>query len=76
MKKKNKDSDLWIKFSLIAAHYYRAYSGLVTILMKGCRRNGGFLHEKFKPVLVELLFSRPLTETGTNDEYSERMPFK
>lgn len=61
---KNKDSDLWIKFSLIAAHYYRAYSGLMTILMKRDVEEMGFLHEKFKPVLVELFFSRPLTETG------------
>ena len=61
---KNKESDLWIKFSLIAGHYYRAYSRLVTTLMKRNVEEMEILHKKFKPVFVELFFSRPLTETG------------
>lgn len=31
---KNKGSDLWVNYSMIAANYYRTYSGLVKILMK------------------------------------------
>lgn len=61
---KNIESDLWIKLSLIVAHYYRTYSGLVTILMKMDVEEMGLLHERFKPVFVELFFSRPLIETG------------
>ena len=61
---KNKGSDLWLKFSLIAGQYYRAYSDLVTILMKRDTEEMGILHKMFKPIFAELFFSRPLSETG------------
>ena len=61
---KNKESDLWIKFSLVVAHYYRAYFELVRILMKRNVEDLGFLHDMFKPTFVELFYSRPLVEAG------------
>lgn len=61
---KNKESDLWIKFSLVVAHYYRAYFELVRILMKRNVEELGFLHDIFKPTFIELFYSRPLVEAG------------
>ena len=61
---KNKESDLWIKFSLVAAHYYRSYFELVRILMKRNVEDLVSLHKMFKPAFMELFYSRPLVEAG------------
>lgn len=61
---KNKGSNLWIKFSLVVAHYYRAYFELVRILMKRNVEDLVSLHKMFKPAFMELFYSRPLVEAG------------
>ena len=61
---KKKGSNLWIKFSLVVAHYYRAYFELVRILMKRNVEDLVSLHKMFKPAFMELFYSRPLVEAG------------
>lgn len=56
----NKNSDLWINFSLIAAHFYRSYFELVKILMKRDIEGLVILHDKLKYTLKILYFSNPL----------------
>ena len=57
---KNKKSDLWIKFSLIAAHFYRSYFELVKILMKRDIEGLVILHDKFRSLLKKIYFMNPL----------------